>query len=202
MQDLSERQLVFNKQISSIHTNRSEKKLIESNSLQRRDHGSSLGNRESAVQEAKPLVLDRRHEETVGHEAGQALKVEWWRELLGVGNEIARWPGVFLGEFLDFDREEIVLVAFAGGALLDGGQALRHGICDATQHLRCVISLQILRCESKRVVKGIRAFVRFGVMCGSKGAVPRSAEMWRVSYSVGDHGSQYYRKVSSIVSHL
>lgn len=72
-----------------VHTNGGEEELIERNALQRGKHRRALRDGESAVQKPEPLVLDRRHQETVGHETCEALEVKGRGELLGVGDEFA-----------------------------------------------------------------------------------------------------------------
>jgi len=68
------------------------------------------------------------HDETVGHEADEALEVEGWGQIRGgsVGNEWFVVEGVFVIERADFDGEGVVWVgtAFADGSLSDGGYEL------------------------------------------------------------------------------
>jgi hypothetical protein len=82
------------------------------------------------VQEAEPLVLDRSHDETIHHESGQSLKVEWWRQELGVWDELfskAMRPAVHV---VNLNGESVAsgvrTTGFANGALSDCCE----GLCD------------------------------------------------------------------------
>ena len=68
-------------------------------------------------------MLDRRHEETVGHEANRTFEVEWRREFLRIRDDIMFWPRIAAVEVVNFDSKEIVFAgtAFAIGALANGG---------------------------------------------------------------------------------
>lgn len=66
-------------------TDGGEDELVHGDALQGGDGAAGLGDGEGARQEAEPLELDGRHEEAVGHEAGEALEVEGGGALLVVG---------------------------------------------------------------------------------------------------------------------
>lgn len=120
-------------------TSRREQELIKSHALQRRQPCRGLAHRECRRHELEPPVLERRHDETVGHESHCSLEIEWRREALRVGDQVHVVDGVASVELVDFDGEEVVLVEttlLAHGALPHGGQCLCYCVCDATQHLR------------------------------------------------------------------
>lgn len=113
-------------------------KLVKSDTLQSRyPWTADLRDRECAREETEPAVLNRRHEETVGHEANCTLEVEWRRQLLRVGNDIVVRPRVAAVKLVDLDSEEVVLAsaAFTIGALPHGGEGLSHCVCDTTKNL-------------------------------------------------------------------
>lgn len=115
------------------HTDRGKQKLVKGNALQGGHKCSSLGDGECPRQEAKPLVLDWRHQETVGHESCQSLEIKRRRQSLRVGDELAL-PGPFPVQVVNFDGDEVILVYPAGlasGALSDRRQRLCYRIRDA-----------------------------------------------------------------------
>lgn len=83
-------------------------------------------------------MLYRRHQKTVRHETCQTLKVKRRWESLRVGDDLAFWPWVPLVEFVYFDGEEVVLVAFADRPLPDGREGLCYGICYSTKNLSTI----------------------------------------------------------------
>ena len=122
----------------SRKTSRCKQELIERDTLERRYPGTAdLCNRKSLGEETEPAVLDRRHKETVGHEADCALKIEGRRQLLRIGDDIVIGPRVATVEVMDLDCKEVILAcaAFANSALADGGQSLSYCVCNTTKDL-------------------------------------------------------------------
>ncbi len=117
-----------------------EDKLVHCHALHGGDGAAGLGDGEGAGQEAEPLELEGRHEEAVGHEAGEAFEVEWRWGVIGGGHKGAESGGLFfqVGQ-LDGDEGasvEIVGVcweSFPSG--FDGGEGLSDGVSYATEDL-------------------------------------------------------------------
>lgn len=110
--------------------------LIKGDSLHGGDEGAGLGDGKSGRQELEPAELERRHAETVGHEASQALKVEWGRQAADVGNEVLLVEGVLAVEVVDLDCDTIILVnapGFTDSLQAKGGNCLCGRIGDATE---------------------------------------------------------------------
>lgn len=122
----------------SQHTDRGEEELVESDTLKGRNESRSLGNGKGLGQEAEPLVLDRRHEETVCHEAGQPLEVEGGRQSLRVGDEVIVGIWVLLVQLVDLDGKEVVFgdtPRLPHCPLSNSGHRLCDGICNASENL-------------------------------------------------------------------
>lgn len=110
---------------------RSEDKLVHGHALQGREGAVGLSDGEGAGEEAEPFELNRGHEEAVGHEAGEAFKVEGGRAIDGSGDKRAQGGG-FLFQVCELDRYQGAVVwgtRLVGGRQgfspgLDGGQGL------------------------------------------------------------------------------
>lgn len=85
-----------------MHTKRRKHKLVDSHPLQRRNRRILLRKRERPGQEPKPEELDRRHEETIRHEAGEALEIKRRRQVLRIPH-LPNCRGLFLIEIMDLD---------------------------------------------------------------------------------------------------
>lgn len=87
-------------------------------------------------------MLNGSHDETIRHEACEALKVEWWRPALrGRRQVVLCRPRHFAIQLLELDREKR-LIAGGGGiqflltlAQADGSQRLGDGVGDPSQDL-------------------------------------------------------------------
>ena len=116
-----------------------EQELVERDALQRRRRRGPGGEWKRRAQEAEPFVLQRCHDETVGHEAGQALKVKRGWEALAVGDQVFFRPGDFAVQLVNLDCEAVDFgVGAAGsadGVLAHGCEELGDCVCDATEHL-------------------------------------------------------------------
>jgi hypothetical protein len=171
-------------------TSRCEEELIESHALQSRQPSRSLTHRESRRQKLEPPVLQRRHDETIGHESNGSLEIKRWREELRVGNQVGIVDRVPPVQFVDLNREEIIFVwtsLLAYCALSDSGQCLRYCVCDATQHL-CLcqpVSILYAQCSAGNCQIDATWFEVVDVVgkhvCGDAQWQERS------TYSVGDH---------------
>lgn len=149
-----------------------EQELIKSHALQRRQPCRSLAHRERRRHELEPPVLERRHDETVGHESHCSLEIEWRREALRVGYQVHVVDGVPSVELVDFDGEEVIFVEaalLAYSALPDSGQCLGYCVCDATQHLRVLsatspysVRIRFVHCS----IFAIDYWIAGGHVCG------------------------------------
>lgn len=95
---------------------------------------------EGTRQETKPLELDRRHEEPIGHEAGQPFKVEG-RCCRLVVSQFTYCRRLLLLEFLNFDRDEVArsIAGSSIGTLSKCRNSLRDRICYSAQNLNATI---------------------------------------------------------------
>lgn len=82
-------------------------------------------------------MLHRRQQETIRHEARQALEIEGWRAALGGrDHEAVLWPRDLLVQILDLGGEEVVLVeGILSLAQAQGGEGLRDSVAYATENL-------------------------------------------------------------------
>lgn len=116
-------------------TERRKNELVKSHTLQRRNSRVLLGERESSGQEAEPLELHRRHEETICHEPGEALEIKGRRRASGMA-QLPNRRGLLLVQVVDLYGHEIV--ASDSPLLrtsLERCDELCNGIGHATKHL-------------------------------------------------------------------
>jgi hypothetical protein len=114
--------------------------LVKSHTLDNWSPRRSLAKRERGSQELQPSELDRRHDETIGHESHGALKVEWRRQQPRVRNEVVIVDRIPPVEIVNLNSQKIILswsALLAHCALPDSRQSLSYCVCDATQHLVC-----------------------------------------------------------------
>lgn len=84
--------------------------MVHGDALQGGHGGAGLGDGEGGAEEGVPAVLERGHEEAVGHEAGEALEVEGWGEGGGGGE-----GGGFFFQVGEFDGYGV-----GGGSVVGG----------------------------------------------------------------------------------
>lgn len=122
--------------VENSQTERRKDKLVESNALHGGDESARLGNGEDTLEESEPLELHGGHAETVGHEAGETLKVKGWGKADRVGDQVALVEGVLSIELVDLNGDAVVLLEATGladSSFADGGDGLGDCVCDASE---------------------------------------------------------------------
>lgn len=122
--------------VENSQTERRKDKLVESNALHGGDESARLGNGEDTLEESEPLELHGGHAETVGHEAGETLKVKGWGKADRVRDQVALVEGVLSIELVDLNGDAVVLLEATGladSSFADGGDGLGDCVCDASE---------------------------------------------------------------------
>jgi len=84
-------------------------------------------------------VLDGRHDETIGHESSQTLKVEGWWQALAVWDEVLFRPWYFTVQLVNLNREAVDIgvraTRLACCVLSYCCEGLGDCVCDTTEYL-------------------------------------------------------------------
>jgi hypothetical protein len=107
--------------------------------------------RKRLAQECEPVMLDRRHDETIRHESHCPLEVEWRRASFRCREHIIfLWPRNFSVELLYLYRDEIArhavwIESFLASPPFDRGEGLCDSVCNTTKNLNWGFNVRALR---------------------------------------------------------